>query len=40
MQKHGQGILNFKNGNKYIGYFKNGKITGYGAFYENKKKVA
>lgn len=40
MKKHGEGHLFLKNGNKYIGKFNEGAITGYGAYYENDKLVA
>ena len=32
-QKHGEGYLFFKSGNKYIGHFENGEITGIGTYF-------
>ena len=34
LYKHGKGHLFLANGDKYIGDFMNGSITGYGVFYK------
>ena len=39
MKKHGKGHLFFANGNKYVGNFKEGKITGEGAYYSSDDEL-
>jgi hypothetical protein len=36
LYKHGKGHLFLKNGDKYIGDFMNGSITGHGVFYKGE----
>lgn len=40
MRKHGEGFLFFKEGKKFLGQFLNGKINGYGKYYDGEIKVA
>ena len=35
-QKHGQGYYFFEDGSKYVGEFKQGKITGKGSFFNRR----
>ena len=39
LKKHGLGKLFFKNGNKYIGDFAHGEITGQGTYYMSSNLV-
>lgn len=34
-KKHGTGELKLKNGNRYVGNFEEGEITGFGTYYVN-----
>ena len=38
-KKHGEGVLKLKNGNKYVGEFVGGVISGKGAYYDVTGKL-
>ena len=40
LKKHGLGKMFFKNGDKYIGDFTHGEITGKGVYYVDSRPVA
>jgi hypothetical protein len=40
LKKHGKGYIFFQNGNKYVGSFDEGAITGLGAYYQGENLLA